>query len=613
MTEKRNDTPITSNKRVKSNHWVAAVPSLVIPVCIGLSMHLGLSYLVDQSIITNELLIRYTTGHPISQVTTAMFFVGLASLLLIAKNVFEQFNAEETITLAITASPDSDSPASVEETEPSGYSPQAEIKNKPTSVVSTVCQAAQTHREQLDTYPAAVHEHYLWRRLAAMMAHLQRSDSTATADDELKYLSELDIDRQQQRFALARILIWATPMLGFLGTVLGISEALGGINVGPDNDFQNMMNGLRGSLYVAFDTTALALTLSMLLMFCQFVIDRFETQLLELVDIRSRNEVSNHFDLTSGESAGLQQFTSEFLQASKESVSAQTKIWSQTIHAAEKAWASTLTDANANVQENLSDALQANIGQLSQQMTTAIDKADSAMTHRWQQWQVTLSDNARLLAGHQSRLADQTNQLVDLVAERDSDSKSDEVRQAEQVTLTNAISQNETAIEATLSLQSSLELLSSKIELLSADATLSSQPAPNLNSAVAEANVPNLKLFIPDTEPVQQMSEDIKLPTKLALEVKAVNQLLDTVPAASDEANVRPNPVTFVTRIPAVTVQPEAAQQPAPTLRLHVPSPEVSFELPSQEPASPVETLRETNDRVANFLANNRIQKPAAA
>ena len=74
MTENRNDTPIASSKRAKSNHWVAAVPSLVIPVCIGLSMHLGLSYFVEQSIITNELLIRYTTGHPISQVTTAMFF-----------------------------------------------------------------------------------------------------------------------------------------------------------------------------------------------------------------------------------------------------------------------------------------------------------------------------------------------------------------------------------------------------------------------------------------------------------------------------------------------------------------------------------------------------------
>ena len=84
-------------------------------------------------------------------------------------------------------------------------------------------------------------------------------------------------------------------MLGFLGTVLGISQALGGIQVGPDNDFSAMLGGLRESLYVAFDTTALALVLSIVLMFLQFLVDRFETQLLDIVDARAKDEVQALF------------------------------------------------------------------------------------------------------------------------------------------------------------------------------------------------------------------------------------------------------------------------------------------------------------------------------
>ena len=95
---------------------------------------------------------------------------------------------------------------------------------------------------------------------------IYRTNSTASVEDELKYLADLDLDRQQQRYSLVRILIWATPMLGFLGNCFwGFLKRLVGINVGPDNDFQQMMDGLRGSLYVAFDTTALALTLSMVI------------------------------------------------------------------------------------------------------------------------------------------------------------------------------------------------------------------------------------------------------------------------------------------------------------------------------------------------------------
>ena len=78
--------------------------------------------------------------------------------------------------------------------------------------------------------PRWMHDHYLWQRIVNALHSVYRTGAATGIEDELKYLAELDFDRQQQRYSLVRILIWATPMLGFLGTVLGISQALGGIN-----------------------------------------------------------------------------------------------------------------------------------------------------------------------------------------------------------------------------------------------------------------------------------------------------------------------------------------------------------------------------------------------
>jgi hypothetical protein len=161
-------------------------------------------------------------------------------------------------------------------------------------------------------------------------------------------------------------------------------------------------------LYVAFDTTALALTLSMILMFGQFLIERFESQLLVLVDQRAKSEIAVQFDMTVSDSSGYEKIANHVVAASRESVEKQTEIWRKSIRAAEQAWVSTLTQANSQVQGGLADALDENVANLAHYLGEAIERADTAMSHRWQQWQVTLSENARLMETHQRQLCEQT-------------------------------------------------------------------------------------------------------------------------------------------------------------------------------------------------------------
>ena len=64
-------------------------------------LYLGLSYLINDGHISNETVLRYLTGHPVSKVTVGMFFIGIASLGLIANNIFEQFSGEKKISISI--------------------------------------------------------------------------------------------------------------------------------------------------------------------------------------------------------------------------------------------------------------------------------------------------------------------------------------------------------------------------------------------------------------------------------------------------------------------------------------------------------------------------------
>ncbi len=425
------------NQVKRSSSWIAVLPSLVIPICIGLMLYLGLSFLINEGQISNETVLRYLTGHPVSKVTVGMFFVGIASLGLIANNIFEQFSGEKKISINIPQGPvGSDS----------SQSSSVTGSGKARGVIEERTVALGKHLLDL---PKWMHDHYLWQRLVNGLHCIYRANSTVSVEDELKYLADLDLDRQQQRYSLVRILIWATPMLGFLGTVLGISQALGGINVGPDNDFQQMMDGLRGSLYVAFDTTALALTLSMILMFGQFLVERFETQLLELVDQRAKQEINSNFDMTVAPvQPTYENVAQDFLNASQQSIEQQTNNWQKTIQAAHATWLESQENLKNRLSQQLMDSIENSVDKLTLGLGSSIDKADESMSHRWSQWQVTLSDNARLMSDYQGKLAQQAELMRELLAQDRTQSNLEPI-----------LAQNRMAAEATEKLKDAVEAM----------------------------------------------------------------------------------------------------------------------------------------------------------
>ena len=87
--------------------------------------------------------------------------------------------------------------------------------------------------------------------------------------------------RQDAENSMIRYLIWAVPSIGFIGTVRGIGEALSLADKALAGDIAGMTN----SLGVAFNSTLVALLISIFLMFIFHQLQRLQDG--QIVDIQS--------------------------------------------------------------------------------------------------------------------------------------------------------------------------------------------------------------------------------------------------------------------------------------------------------------------------------------
>ena len=94
----------------------------------------------------------------------------------------------------------------------------------------------------------------------------------------------------ESSYSVPRILVWAIPLLGFIGTVIGISGAVSGFSGFLENsgDVEQIKEGIgqvTSNLGLAFDTTLLALFLSVVVMIPLVLVERYESKLLLEIDV----------------------------------------------------------------------------------------------------------------------------------------------------------------------------------------------------------------------------------------------------------------------------------------------------------------------------------------
>ncbi len=104
----------------------------------------------------------------------------------------------------------------------------------------------------------------------------------------LETQSDLDANRSAGSYSLLKVFLWAIPILGFIGTVMGLSTAVGALDMGDASGdpeaLKTAINNLTGGLGTAFDTTLLGLILSLFLNFPLAAVMKKEDETLTIID-----------------------------------------------------------------------------------------------------------------------------------------------------------------------------------------------------------------------------------------------------------------------------------------------------------------------------------------
>lgn len=137
------------------------------------------------------------------------------------------------------------------------------------------------------------------RVLGAYLYSHERQVATEFALEDAAFYQ----NSSEASYALPRILIWAIPLLGFIGTVLGISAAVNGFSgfLEQSSDIDQIKEGIgtvTSGLAIAFDTTLLALLFSVIAMIPLALVERWELQLLLAMDIYINDKVLPRFQGT---------------------------------------------------------------------------------------------------------------------------------------------------------------------------------------------------------------------------------------------------------------------------------------------------------------------------
>ncbi len=142
---------------------------------------------------------------------------------------------------------------------------------------------------QLASLPAPAVQSFLAARLTRALRHFEARRRVVEVVEHLAAESRADDLRVDASYSLVRVFVWAVPTLGFIGTVIGIGAAVGSFSdtleaASSLESMKESIGSVTSGLGVAFDTTLLALVMSILIMFPANAVQRIEETLLGQLD-----------------------------------------------------------------------------------------------------------------------------------------------------------------------------------------------------------------------------------------------------------------------------------------------------------------------------------------
>ena len=284
---------------------------------------------IHQGWIQNSLVVRYFANHPIEYIITIMFFVGIAILLVKYLAIQSQRQLLRTSPIL----PPNQQPL-----------PAAHAG----SDLDIVAEHEKKHGISLLTERIKVHLH-----------SIRRSNSASNLDNEIRSRAEDTAAKADADYGLISLILWAIPMIGFLGTVIGITLALDNLDLNTINESSKKLSA---GLAVAFDTTGLAIALDVVLFFVKFLVHREETVLLSETDRLTEMELSGRFEQNDPQKdneslATIRRMLEVVVDYLDQATTQQTSVWEQCLTTAEQRYVQLTQQSAETLKISLASAL----------------------------------------------------------------------------------------------------------------------------------------------------------------------------------------------------------------------------------------------------------------
>jgi len=143
---------------------------------------------------------------------------------------------------------------------------QDELEREPVRVPEGMRILPEDTREyvrQLEALPAAQQQSLVVRAAKAALARFGATRNVQDVSEAGHAICAAEAERLDSELSMIRYIAWAIPAIGFIGTVRGIGNALAEAHKAVTGDISGVTEGLG----VAFNSTLVALLLSLLLMF----------------------------------------------------------------------------------------------------------------------------------------------------------------------------------------------------------------------------------------------------------------------------------------------------------------------------------------------------------
>lgn len=281
------------------------------------------------------------------------------------------------------------------------------LANAELSSTTSATERAQCIDRATRLIPFGLQQSRLIGRVRDACRYILIRDTSRGLEGHLRHLAERAASRLTDSYSLVRTITCAMPILGILGTVIGIATAIAGFSPGAP------LTDVTVGLAVAFDTTIVALSLSIILVFFAFIIEKCEESILGDVEQFGITELAPCFPVETGMTSNPiavaeARAAEQILQGAESLVTWQTELWQSALENLRGRWMETADQQQHQFTRALQQGMNATLEDHQQQLADTRNELIGG-------YRLVTQELARVLDGVQQAASQQQQQFVSQV------------------------------------------------------------------------------------------------------------------------------------------------------------------------------------------------------